>query len=37
METIMNLIIKLFRGQQALALQIERSKITSEQLDVMGV
>lgn len=37
METILNLLIKMYRDTKALGLQIERSKITSEQLDVMGV
>jgi len=37
MTTILNLIIKVIRDQQALELKIKRSKVTNEHLEVMGV
>lgn len=37
MQTILNVILKLIRDQKALELKINRSKVTSLDLDVMGV
>lgn len=37
MQTILNVILKLIRDQRAIELKVERSKITVEQLEVMGV